>query len=98
MSMEDIPAELTINWDQSSLNYVPTPNWTFEEKGIKRIEIVGLDDKRAIIILLSHSMNGKLLLTQVIYAGKTMHVYRKYPILKAGIYATQETTGLMRTL
>ena len=97
VSMEDIPAELRINWDQSSWKYVPTSNWTFKEKGIKRIEIDGLDDKRAITILLSCSMNGKLLPTQVIYAGKTPACYQKYPILKAGIYATRETTGLMRT-
>ena len=32
VSMEDIPAKLIINWDQSSLKYVPTSNWTFEEK------------------------------------------------------------------
>lgn len=79
VSMEDIPAELIINWDQSSLKYVPTSNWTFEEKGMKRIEIAGLDDKRAITILLSCSMNGKLLPTQVIYAEKTPACLPKVP-------------------
>ena len=46
-------------------------DWTFEEKGTKRIEIAGLDDKRQITVLLSCSMKGKLLPTQVIYGGKT---------------------------
>ena len=69
--MEDIPGELIINWDQAGLKYVPVSDWTFEEKGTKRIEIVGLDDKRQITILLSCSMTGKLLPTQVIYGGKT---------------------------
>ena len=45
VSMEDIPAEFIINWDQSSLKYVPTSNWTFKVKGMKKIEIAGLDDK-----------------------------------------------------
>ena len=70
ISMEDIPAKLISNWDQSSLKYVPTLNLPFEEKGTKRIEIAGLNDKRAKIILLSCLMSGKLLPTQVIYAGK----------------------------
>ena len=46
-------------------------NWTFEQKGAKRVEIAGLDDKRQITVLLSCTMDGKLLPTQVIYAGKT---------------------------
>lgn len=39
VTMEDIPKDLIINWDQSSLKYVPTSNWTLEEKDSKRIEI-----------------------------------------------------------
>ena len=69
--MEDIPGELIINWDQAGLKYVPVPDWTFEQKGAKRVEIVGLDDKRQITVLLSCTLTGKLLPTQVIYGGKT---------------------------
>ena len=71
VAMEDIPKELIINWDQTGMKYVPVSNWTFEEKGTKRIEIAGLDDKRQITVLLSCTMDGNLLPTQVIYAGKT---------------------------
>ena len=69
--MEDIPEELVINWDQAGLKCIPVSDWTFEEKGTKRIEIAGLDDKRQIIVLLSCTVKGKLLPTQVIYGGKT---------------------------
>ena len=69
--MEDIPEELIVNWDQTGLKYVPVSNWTFADKGSKRVEIAGLDDKRQLIVLLSCTMKGKLLPTQVIYAGKT---------------------------
>ena len=69
--MEDIPEELVINWDQAGLKYIPVSDWTFEEKGTKRIEIAGLDDKRQITVLLSCTVKGKLLPTQVIYGGKT---------------------------
>ena len=61
--MEDIPAQLIINWNQAGLKYVPVPDWTFEEKGSKRVEIVGLDDKRQITVLLSCTLTGKLLST-----------------------------------
>lgn len=69
--MEDIPEDLVINWDQTGLKYVPVSDWTFAEKGSKRVEIAGLDDKRQITVLLTCTLSGKLLPTQVIYAGKT---------------------------
>ena len=69
--MEDIPEELIVNWDQTGLKYVPASNWTFADKGSKRVEIAGLDDKRQLTVLLSCTMKGKLLPTQIIYAGKT---------------------------
>lgn len=63
--------ELIINWDQTGMKYVLVSNWTFETKGAKRVEIAGLDDKWQITVLLSCTMDGKLLSMQVIYAGKT---------------------------
>ena len=69
--MGDIPEDLIINWDQTGLKYVPVSDWIFAEKGFKRVEIVGLDDKRQITVLLTCTMSGKLLSTQVIYASKT---------------------------
>ena len=71
VAMESIPKELIIDWDQTGMKYVPVSDWTFEEKGTKRVEIAGLDDKWQITILMSCAMDGKLLPTQVIYAGKT---------------------------
>ena len=65
--MENIPEELIINWDQTSLKYVPMSNWTFADKGSKWVEIAGLDDKHQMTVLLSCTMKGKLLPIQVIY-------------------------------
>jgi len=39
--MEDIPADLIINWDHTVLKYVPVSNYTMEHKGAKRVEIAG---------------------------------------------------------
>jgi len=71
VAMESIPKELIINWDQTGMKYVPVSDWTFEQKGAKRVEIAGLGDKRQITVLMSCAMDGKLLPTQVVYAGKT---------------------------
>ena len=38
--MEEIPEELIINWDQTSLKYLPVSNWAFADKGSKRVEIL----------------------------------------------------------
>ena len=56
--MEEIPEDLIINWDKTGLKYVPVADWTFAENGSKRVEIVGLDDKRQITMLLTCKMSG----------------------------------------
>ena len=45
VEMEDIPADLIMNWDHTGINIVPSCPWTMEEKGAKRVDCVGLDDK-----------------------------------------------------
>ena len=62
--MEDIPADLIINWDHTGLKYV----WV---KGTERVEIVGSDNNRQLTALLSRTLSGKFRPPQVIYAGKT---------------------------
>ncbi len=55
--MEDIPEDLIINWDHTGL---PVSNWTMAEEGSKRVEIVGLDDKRQKMAVFGCSMGGDL--------------------------------------
>ena len=71
VAMGSIPKKLIINWDQTGMKCVAVSNWIFEEKGAKWVKIAGLGDKRQITVLLSCTMDGKLLPTQVIYTGKT---------------------------
>ena len=40
-----IPPELVINWDQSGIQLLPTSNWTMEQEGAERVEIIALNDK-----------------------------------------------------
>ena len=69
--MESIPIELIFNWDQTGLNLVPTPSWTMEEKGAKRVEIKGLNDKWQITGVFCGTICSDFLPFQLIYGGKT---------------------------
>jgi len=46
ITMDEIPAELIINFDQTGLSIVPSSDWTMEAKGAMWVEAVGKDDKR----------------------------------------------------
>jgi len=43
--LNDIPPELIFNWDQTGINLVPSPLWTLDKKGKKRIDVAGHQDK-----------------------------------------------------
>ena len=71
VSMDEIPPELVINFDQTALNYVPISHWTMDKEGVKRVEVVAKDDKRQLTAVLAGSLSGDFLPPQLIYEGKT---------------------------
>jgi len=71
MSMDEIPKELVINFDQTGIHYVPVSDWTMAKEGAKRVELFGKDDERQLTAVLAGSMSGELLPPQLIYQGKT---------------------------
>lgn len=62
----NIPPELTFNFDQTGISFVPCSQWTMAKRGVKQVEMVGLDDKRQITALLTVSASGSLLPPQVL--------------------------------
>ena len=78
VSLEDIPAELIFNWDQTGINLVPTALWTMDKKGNKRVPIQGHQDKRQITAVMCGSLVGELLPLQLIYGGKTRRCHPAY--------------------
>ena len=40
VNMDEIPPELIINFDQTALNYIPVSQWTTDQEGAKRVEVV----------------------------------------------------------
>ena len=71
VTFDDIPPELTLNWDQTGINYVPVGSRTMEVEGARRVEIAGKDDKRQLTAVFGGSMAGDFLPVQLIYQGKT---------------------------
>ena len=71
VEMEDIPPEQFFNWDQTVISIVPGSSWTMEMKDSKRVETVGISDKRQITAVLCCTLAGESLSRQLIYQGKT---------------------------
>ena len=63
-STEDIPDEMIVNWDQTAIKYIPLSNWTMAKEGSKRVEVVGIDDKRQITATFAASLSGNFLPVQ----------------------------------
>ena len=76
--MDEVPAELVINWDQTGLNYVPVSQWTMAQEGAKRVEVDGKDDKCQITVIFGCSMSGDFLPPQLVYQGKTAKCLPSY--------------------
>ena len=76
--MEDIPPQLILNWDQTGLKIVPSSAWTMDLRGSKRVEMIGVDDKRQITAVFCGSLIGDFLPVQLIYKGKISRCHPKY--------------------
>ena len=78
VEMEEIPAELILNWDQTAIKTVPSSTWTMDAEGSKRVEVPGVNDKHLITAVFCGSLAGDFLPVQVIYQGKTNHCHPRY--------------------
>ena len=66
-----VPSALILNLDQTATKLVPTTEWTMEIEGSTQVNVVGLEDKREITVVLCCTLSGDLLPPQVIYTGQT---------------------------
>lgn len=78
VTMEEIRPELILNWDQTGLKMVPSATWTMDQRGSKRVEMAGVDDKRQITALFCGTLTGDFLPVQLIYKGKTARCHPKF--------------------
>jgi len=62
MKVYNIPPALIVNNDQTSVHHIPTTRErTWENKGLKHIQILRVEDKRQITMVISLVANGFLL-------------------------------------
>ena len=87
----DIPPSLFVNTDQTQLVYAPGTKLTWAETGAKQVSVVGLDEKRAVTLVVSVANNGDLLPFQVVYKG---HSSRSLPQESAKHYKNCIDAGM----
>ena len=78
VTMEDVPPELILNWDQTGIKLVPSSSWTMALRGSGRVEMTGDTDKRQITAVFCGSLVGDFLPVQLIYKGKTQRCHPLY--------------------
>jgi len=62
VKMYNIPPCLVVNTYQTKFHLVPTwGDWTWERKGAKHIQVIGIEDKRQITEVVSSLANGSML-------------------------------------
>ena len=91
--MEEIPAELVLNWDQTGIKLVPSSVWTMERQEEKRVEMVGINAKFQITAVFCGIMLGEFLPVQLIYQGKTDCCHPKFSFPWIGISRIHRITG-----
>ena len=91
VNYEEIPDSLVINWDHTGIKYIPVSSWTMEREGRKRVEILGIDNKRQITAVFAATKAGNFLPIQVIYKGKTTTKH-KIASYTENHWANEETT------
>ena len=77
-TMEEVPPELILNWDQTGIRIVPCSPWTMDQQGARRVEMIGTNDKRQITGVFCGSLVGDFLRVQLIYKGKTARCHPRY--------------------
>ena len=72
-----VSQQLIVNIDQTPVKMVPVSEYTMSEKGADCVSVIGGDDKKMFTAVFSVTMNGKFLLMQLIYGGKTERCHPK---------------------
>lgn len=67
----NIPEAMIVNTDQTQLVYAPGGKLTWAQTGSKQVSIVGLEEKRALTIVVSISASGVFLPIQSIHQGSS---------------------------
>ena len=66
-----IPKSIVLNLDQTPQKYIPCGKTTLAKQNTNSVPVRGVSDKRVIAATFINNLDGKFLLMQLIYGGKT---------------------------
>ncbi len=94
VKMYNIPPCLVVDTNQTRVHLVPTRgDQTWGKKGSKHVQVLGIEDKRKIAIVVSFSTNWSMLPLQVVFQGTTSRAFppmneRRKNCLSSGFHPT----------
>ncbi|KAF8597066.1 hypothetical protein BDV93DRAFT_453871 [Ceratobasidium sp. AG-I] len=68
---QGVPSSCIVNADQTQVVYSHGSQYTWNERGVRQVQVVGTEEKRAYTMLVGVSNNGNVLPFQAIYQGRT---------------------------
>lgn len=86
----DVPSELIINSDQTNMIYAQGTKMTWAPTGSSQVSVIGVDEKRAVTVVVSVANSGTLLPFQAVYQGET---YASTPKASAPHYTETTDAG-----
>ena len=89
--MEEIPAELILNWD-----LIPSSTWTMSTHGSQQVEIARVNDKRQITVVFCGSIVGDFLPIQLIYIRVRLSECHPCSLRWTGTSHILQTNGVMK--
>lgn len=76
VNVYNILSDLVVNSDQTSVHFIPiTRYWTWESKGSKHIQVLKVENKRPIIMVVFLIVNGFLLPLHIVLKRTTHHCF-----------------------
>ena len=98
VKLRDIPDSLIINLDQTGMKLVPTGDWTMAAVGSRRVEVIGLGDKRQITVTFAAAQDGTFYQCRSCTRERpTVHTQTTHVhYLTDSTSSTHPITGLMR--
>ncbi|KAH9927827.1 uncharacterized protein B0H18DRAFT_1118347 [Fomitopsis serialis] len=69
--MYDIPATLIVGMDQTGVYVLPNNNTTYEETGVRQVNVAAKDEKRAYTLCVATSADGDILPFQQVWSGQS---------------------------
>ena len=73
-----LPPAMFVNCNQTNIKFVPTSEYTLEERGSKQVSIIGMEDEKGMTVLLACFLSENLFPPRKLYSEKTTNCHPKF--------------------